>query len=294
MSTRVAVVTVALVAAAVAVAAAALLPLHSGRALPAPARPIAVQASFVPAAVEFGDPVTARVVVTLATSSVRASTLHLALGVSPLTQLGQIVERRVVRGGTTVVTYELRAACLSEACISPSGRRTVTPPGVVADIARDDGGRATATGTWAPLAVAGRVAPADVAAARLPFRAAVTPPPVTYRMRPATLAALLDAAAGILAAWGVGLGAAALLRARRRPQAGRRANELARALQLAREARTRPERDRRTAAGYVARLLGRRDAILARTAGELAWSRPGPTPDSLTELVDQVEQERPA
>jgi hypothetical protein len=294
MSTRVAVVTVALVAAAVAVAAAALLPLHSGRALPAPARPIAVQASFVPAAVEFGDPVTARVVVTLATSSVRASTLHLALGVSPLTQLGQIVERRVVRGGTTVVTYELRAACLSEACISPSGRRTVTPPGVVADIARDDGGRATATGTWAPLAVAGRVAPADVAAARLPFRAAVTPPPVTYRMRPATLAALLDAAAGILAAWGVGLGAAALLRARRRPQAERRANELARALQLAREARTRPERDRRTAAGYVARLLGRRDAILARTAGELAWSRPGPTPDSLTELVDQVEQERPA
>jgi hypothetical protein len=294
MSTRVAVVTVALVAAAVAVAAAALLPLHSGRALPAPARPIAVQASFVPAAVEFGDPVTARVVVTLATSSVRASTLHLALGVSPLTQLGQIVERRVVRGGTTVVTYELRAACLSEACISPSGRRTVTPPGVVADIARDDGGRATATGTWAPLAVAGRVAPADVAAARLPFRAAVTPPPVTYRMRPATLAALLDAAAGILAAWGVGLGAAALLRARRRPLAGRRANELARALQLAREARTRPERDRRTAAGYVARLLGRRDAILARTAGELAWSRPGPTPDSLTELVDQVEQERPA
>jgi hypothetical protein len=84
------------------------------------------------------------------------------------------------------------------------------------------------------------------------------------------------------------------LLARRRPRAGRRANELARALQLAREARTRPERDRRTAAGYVARLLGRRDAILARTAGELAWSRPGPTPDSLTELVDQVEQERPA
>jgi hypothetical protein len=294
MSTRVAVVTVALVAAAVAVAAAALLPLHSGRALPAPARPIAVQASFVPAAVEFGDPVTARVVVTLATSSVRASTLHLALGVSPLTQLGQIVERRVVRGGTTVVTYELRAACLSEACISPSGRRTVTPPGVVADIARDDGGRATATGTWAPLAVAGRVAPADVAAARLPFRAAVTPPPVTYRMRPATLAALLDAAAGILAAWGVGLGAAALLRARRLPPSGHHGNKPAPALQLAREARTRPERDRRTAAGYVARLLGRRDAILARTAGELAWSRPGPTPDSLTELVDQVEQERPA
>jgi uncharacterized membrane protein YccC len=143
--------------------------------------------------------------------------------------------------------------------------------------------------------VGGRVAPADVAAARLPFRADVTPPPATYRIRPATLAALLDAAAGILAACGVGIAAAALLRARRRPHAAtRRADELARALQLAREARTRPERDRRTAAGYVARLLRRRDATLARAAGDLAWSRPTPTPDSLTDLVDQVEEERPA
>jgi G:T/U-mismatch repair DNA glycosylase len=117
---------------------------------------------------------------------------------------------------------------------------------------------------------------------------------VTVWVRPATLAALLDGAAGILAACGIGLAAAALLRARRRPQAERRADELARALQLARDARTRPERDRRTAAGYVARLLGRRHGDLARTAGDLAWSRPTPTPDSLTELVEQVEQERPA
>jgi hypothetical protein len=293
MSRRVAVVTVALVAAVVAVAAAVLLPLRSGRALTAPGRPIAVQASFVPATVEFGDPVTARVVVTVATSSVRTSTLHVALGVAPLTQLGRIAERRVARGGTAVVTYELRAACLSEACISASGRRIVTPPAVEADVAQRDGGRATATGAWAPLAVAGRVTAADVAAARVPFRAAVTPPSVTYRIRPATLAALLDAAAGILAACGVGLAAAALLGARRRQQTGHRADELVRALQLAREARTRPERDRRTAAGYVGRLLGRRDATLARAAGDLAWSRPTPTPDSLTELVDQVEQERP-
>jgi hypothetical protein len=294
MSTRVAVVTIALVAAVVAVGVAALLPLRTGRTLPAPARPISVQASFVPATVEFGDPVTARVVVTLATSSVRASTLHVAVGIAPLTQLEKIAERRVTRGHTTVVTYELRSACLSEACISPTGRRTVTPPAVAADVVQRDGGRATATGAWAPLAVAGRVTAADAAAARLPFRAAVTPPPVTYRLGPATLAALLDAAAGILAACGVGLAAAALFRARRPPQAARRADELTRALQLAREARTRPERDRRTAAGYVARLLGRRHITLARTAGDLAWSRPTPTPDSLTELVDQVEQERPA
>jgi hypothetical protein len=294
VNARIGVVAISLAAATVAVAAAALLPLRTGRPLPAPARPIAVQASFVPAAVEFGDPVTARVVVTVATSSVRTSTLHVTLGVAPLTQLKKIAERRVTRGGTTVVTYELRAACLSEACISPSGRRTVTPAAVAAEVAQRDGGRATATGAWAPLVVAGRVAPADVAAARLPFRADLTPPPVTYRVRPATLAALLDAAAGILAACGAGLAAATFLRARRRPEPERSADELARALQLAREARTRPERDRRTAAGYVGRLLGRRNEPLARTAGDLAWSRPTPTPDSLTELVEQVEQERPA
>ena len=294
MNVRIAVVAVALGAAVIAVAAAALLPFGTSRALSAPAQPIAVQASFVPAAVEFGDPVTARVVVTLATSSVRTSTLHVTVGVAPLTQLGKIAQRRVTRGGTTVVTYELPTACLSESCLSSSGRRSVIPPAVAAEIARRDGGHATATGSWAPLSVTGRVVPADVAASRLPFRATVTPPPVSYRLKPATLAALLDAAAGLLAACGAGLAAAALLRARRRPQAERRADELARALQFAREARTRPERDRRTAAGYVGRMLGRRHEPLARTAGDLAWSRPTPTPDSLTELVDQVEQERPA
>ncbi len=294
MNVRVAVVAVALGAAVVAVAAAALLPHGTGGGLPAPGQPIAVQASLVPAAVEFGDPVTARVVVTLATRSVRTATLHVTVGVAPLTQLGKIAQRRVTRGGTTVVTYELPAACLSEACLAPSGRRLVTPPAVAAEITQRNGGHATATGAWAPLAVTGRVVPADVAASRLPFRGTVTPPPVSYRLKPATLAALLDAAAGLLAACGAGLAAAALLRARRRPQADRRADELARALQFAREARTRPERDRRTAAGYVGRILGRRHEPLARTAGDLAWSRPTPTPDSLTELVDQVEQERPA
>ncbi|MFZ1880113.1 MAG: hypothetical protein WAU41_08100, partial [Gaiellaceae bacterium] len=181
MNVRIAVVAVTLGAAVIAVAAAALLPFGTSRALSAPAQPIAVQASFVPAAVEFGDPVTARVVVTLATSSVRTSTLHVTVGVAPLTQLGKIAQRRVTRGGTTVVTYELPTACLSESCLSSSGRRSVIPPAVAAEIARRDGGHATATGSWAPLSVTGRVVPADVAASRLPFRATVTPPPVSYR-----------------------------------------------------------------------------------------------------------------
>jgi len=125
------------------------------------------------------------------------------------------------------------------------------------------------------------VTDADVSAARLPFRADTTVPPATFRIDPTTLAGLLVAAAIVLA----------VLR-RRRAREVEREDELARALRLARAARGRPERDRRAAAGHVARLLARRDDALAREADDLAWSRPSPTPEALTELVDDVEQER--
>jgi hypothetical protein len=279
--------------AALAVATAALLPLGETKTPAPPSRPIAVQASFTPGAVEFGDAVTARIVVTLDAHAVRPSSLHLAYGVAPLTQLGRTVERHATRGGLSVVTYELRAACLSDACVVESGRRTIVPHAVRADVARKDGGRANVTIAWSELAVAGRVTRSDLSVSRPPFRAAATPTPPTYRLQPGTLAALLDAAAAILAAGAAALVASALLRARhRRPD--EHPDELAHALQLARAARTRPERDRRAAVGYVARMLARRDASLARTAGELAWSRPSPSPDSLTELVDGVEQETQA
>jgi hypothetical protein len=277
-------------AAALAVAAAALLQLGATTTPAPPSRPIAVQASFTPGAVEFGDAVTARIVVTVDAHAVRPSSLHLVYGVAPLTQLGRTVERRATRGGLSVATYELRAACLSDACIAESGRRTVVPRAVRVEVARKDGGRASATAAWAPLTVAGRVTSSDLGAAPPPFRAAVASAPPTYRLRPGTLAALLDGAAAILAAGAAALVASAVLRARQRRPDGQ-PDELAHALRLARAARTRPERDRRTAAGYVARLLARRDAPLARAADDLAWSRPSPSPDSLTELVDGVERE---
>jgi hypothetical protein len=225
-----------------------------------------IHASFSPSAVQFGDATTARVVV-------NGDSSRLAFSVAPLTQLGPTR----VRHARGIVTYEMPVACLTSECASDTGRKVVTPPPI----------RGSA---WQPLTVDGRVDERDLRASRLPFRADTTPPSPTYRVRPTLLAAALDVAGAILALAGLTLVAVAVLRTRRRADA--QPDELTRALRLARAARDRPEPDRRRAAGYVARLLARREGDLARRADDLAWSRPAPTPDSLVELVEGVEREQ--
>jgi hypothetical protein len=231
-----------------------------------------VRATFEPSAVGFGDTATARVVVS------GADAPRAVFSVAPLTQLGPTRVRRA----DGVVVYETPVACLTEACVSPTGRVRIAPEPVRAG---------NATAGWRPLTVTGRVTDADVSAARLPFRGDTTVPPATFRLDPTTLAVVLVAAAIVLAVAGAVLVLLALRRTRRAREIERE-DELARALRLARAARGRPERDRRAAAGHVARLLARRDDRHARAADDLAWSRPSPTPDALSELVDEVEQER--
>jgi hypothetical protein len=70
------------------------------------------------------------------------------------------------------------------------------------------------------------------------------------------------------------------------------ADELERALRLAREAELRPPPDRRRAAGLLARLLGERNAALAGSASDLAWREPQPEPGALESLVGDVERGR--
>jgi hypothetical protein len=269
------------------------LPVWAGAAAAATAHPLTVRAVFVPGVVEFGDAVTARIVVTLDRNSVRTSSLRVVYGVAPLTQLGRTRERDVNRGGTQIVTYELRAACLTDPCVAASARRSIAPAAVHAVVTRTTGAALHATAAWEPLTVSGRVTAADLSAASPPFRVDTTPPAPSYRLRPSLLGALLDGAGAILVACAVGLAAAALLRARR-PSHPAQTDELTHALELARAARTRAEPDRRAALGHLARLLARRGTELAPAADDLAWSRPAPTPDSLTELVEDVERERPA
>jgi hypothetical protein len=269
------------------------VPLRTGARAGSPARPVVVRAAFEPSAVEFGDVVTARVVVTLDTRVVRPSTAHVVYDIAPLTQLGRATRKDSARGSLDVLTYEVHAACLSDACLSATGRRAVNPGAVHVDVAHEGrAGRVSTSARWVPLTVAGRVTRADLAPSTPPFRVSTALPSTTYRISPATLTTLLAAAAALLAACGVGLAVSAVSSARR--AAPDEPNELARALRLIRAARARPEPDRRSALGYAARLLTRRSPPLAGAADTLAWSRPAPTADSLSELATELERELPS
>lgn len=279
-----AVMRIALVAAALALAAAAavLLVGRSGSAPAiAPTAPVIVRSAFDPPAVEFGDALTARVVVLLDRDAVRPQTLKVTEDLAPLTQLAAPATVRTVRGRLETVSITTRVACLTDVCLT----RQLHFPRVRVTVS----GR-TASSRWKALAVKSRVTAADLAAANPRFQADTAPGAPSYRIAPATAATLLDIVAILAAIGAVALvGLQVLAHARRRPAAS---DELARALRLAREAEERPAPDRRRALGLIARLLGGEEDDLGRAADDLAWSEPKPEQQNVRELVSRVERER--
>lgn len=277
-------------AAVAAVAAlAALLLAHSGSAPAlAPTAPLAVAAGFDRSLVDFGDPVTAHVVVALDRDAVRPQTLRVVHDLAPFTALASPSETRTVSGRLETVSITQRVACFTAQCLA----RTIALPRVRATAARSGGGVATASAPWRRLRLRSRVTAADLAAPSPRFVADTAPGPPSYRVPPTTAAVILDVVAALAAA-----GAAALLalealgyfRERRHVVAG---DELARALGLVREAEQRPAADRRRALALLARLLESRDTTLERAASDLAWARPTPEPPAVDALVTRVEQER--
>lgn len=281
------------VALAVAVAAVLLL----GRAAPVrgvqPVRALTLRASFDPPAVQFGDRVIARAVVLADRSAVDTSRLRVAQDVAPLTPLGAARVTRTNRGGLTIVSYDQPAVCLSADCLAKTGSKKLHLPAAVAVAPRRSGGVAHAASAARVLTVDSRVAAGDLTAARPPFRADTSIPAVTWRIAPGTLALLLDALAVVLAVTAVGLAAwqITVIARRRARNTDARRSALERALALVQEAESRPPEDRRRAVGLLARVLRRRDGTLARTADDLAWSKPSPAPDELAALADRVGRE---
>jgi hypothetical protein len=280
----------AFVIAAAAVAAVLVL----GRAAPVhgvePVRPLTVRASFDPPAVEFGDRVVVRVVVLADRSALDTSRLTVTGDMAPLTSLGRTRISRATRGRLLVATYEQDAVCLSEECLAGTGSKPLRLQAARAEAPRRAGGVARASSDRRLLRVDGRVTAADLEPSRLPFRADTSPPAVSYRIAPDTLRLLLDVVAATLALAGVGFAAwqAVVVRSRGTPESR---GALERAVALVREAESRTPDDRRRAVGLLARVLQRRDATLAHTAGDLAWSEPEPAPTELAALADRVGRE---
>jgi hypothetical protein len=277
-------------AAAAAAAVAAVLLLARGGSAPAIAAtaPIAVRATFDRAVVEFGDPFTAQVVVTLDRNAVRPQTLKITNDVAPLTALAAPVTVRTVTGGLETVSITQQVACFTDPCLAP----TITLPKVHASATSASGVVSTRTTAWRRLQMRSRVTSADLAASTPRFAADTSPGPPAYRVAPATATRVLEIVAALGAAGAVALlalEASAFSRRRRRAVTG---DELARALRLAREAEGRPTPDRRRALALLARLLRSRDGALGSAASDLAWSEPAPEPPAVEELVARVERER--
>jgi hypothetical protein len=115
------------------------------------------------------------------------------------------------------------------------------------------------------------------------------PPVLTTRIDPGTLSLLLWMITAALALGAAALVAREALRARTTAREAR-TTELAAALAAVRAAAQGPEPERRRAVGVLARVLERVDGDHAGAAETLAWSEPGPEPERVLELADEVER----
>jgi hypothetical protein len=266
-----------------------LLVLAGVLAPPAAAAPLKARAGFADATVQFGELIHTRISVVV-DGSVRSGSVRIVDDPAPLTTVSLPHASRT--GDVIEVTRD--AICLASSCVSGTGSTTpkLAPATVTATL--KSGRSVRVVVAWPELTVRGRVTGGDLMHAQPPFRASLLPPAPTYRTAPGPLAWLFDAAALVLA---LAAAALVLVQVRRWDRSRGRAapaDELARALRLAREAEGRPAPDRRRAAGLLARLLGARDAALARSASDLAWAQPQPEPEALESLVGEVERGRSA
>ena len=272
-----------------AAATALFIARGGGTSSVAPTTPLSVKAALDRNAVEFGDPVSASVTVLADSRNVRASDIEVRQDLAPLTQLGRTQITRTERGRLLVLTYRTEATCLDQRCIANGRPKRVALAPVRVDVGGPGGG--TERASWPALQIRSRVLPGDVDQEDPPLRSDPTPPPVSYRISPDTLALVVTLVAVLLAVAGVLLGGWAVAGIVRRRRSGtRRLAGLERALALAREAEGRPPADRRARSGCSRGCSGAQRA-LADEAEELAWSAPAPQPASLADLVTQVERE---
>jgi hypothetical protein len=260
----------------------------------ASAAPLVVRATFDTSTVEFGAAIGTHVVVLLDGTRVRLGSLRIVADAVPLSPLSAAQTTRVVRGDTITVAVARTYSCFSSACVALNGDATPALPRVTATAVTQDGKTVRAAASWPTLHVRGRVSKADLARSRPPFLADTKPGSPSYRVKPSTLAWLLDGLAIALAFAAAALGAHTAVGLVRRRRVEPTADELERALRLAREAEARPVPDRRRALGLLARLLGSRDGRLSGAASELAWAETEPEGAALATLVADVEREVPS
>lgn len=288
----------ALAVAALAVLAAALAIVLLGPAAPtaaAPATALTVATSISPEPAFFGDPLTARIEVLLDSKRVDPASVRLEADFVPYTVATGPVRSSSRSGRLVSLGYRFPISCLSADCVPGPGIQRVVLPLLVVRARLLDGHETVVRASWPRIVLAPRVDDAALRTTPLGWRNQLAVPPISYRVSPGTLLALLLACAAAL-----GVGALALVGAeyarwmRMRNTRASAPSRLGLALTLARESMRRNPDDRRKALALLARVLAGNDSDadrFAAAAERLAWSRGRPDPDRVGALADEVERE---
>jgi len=277
------------------VVAAAVGLLALGRSVSAPragaTSATTVRTSFEPPVVQFGDPLTLHVAARFDNRVVLPGTFRLTSSVAPLTQLGPTRTERTRRGHLTVVSVSIPSVCVVEACVKRPGETRIHLPVVSGHVTGVDGRVRAVRATWPPLLIGSRIVSSDLSRASPPLRADTAPAPPTFRIAPSRLALLLDVLSVLLAATGIWIASRQVLALARRRRAAVDVDQLDIALRQVRQSESRPAPDKRRALGQLARILDRRELEHADATNDLAWSRPAPTTEGVSELAGVIESE---
>jgi len=286
--TRVGVVALLIIAAAIGL-------LALGRSVSSPhagaTSATTVRTSFEPPAVQFGDPLTLHIAARFDNRVVLPGTFRLTSSVAPLTQLGPTTTKRTSRGHLTVVSMSIPTVCVVEACVKRPGETRVKLPIVAGHVTGVDGRLRAVTAAWPPLLIGSRIVSSDLSRTSPVLRADTAPAAPTFRIAPDRLALMLDVLSVLLAATGIWLGSRQVLAIVRRRRETAEADQLDVALRQVRESESRTAPDRRRALGHLARILDRRGLDHVEATNDLAWSRPAPTTDGVSELAGRIESE---
>jgi hypothetical protein len=283
---------IALVAGLVVVGSGVALALglsQRGKSGPAPERPLAATATLGTHALSFGDPLSARLDVLVDPRRVDVASVRVRPRFTPWRIVSASAERHAAAG--TLLTYRYTLECLSPECVpgqSLAERRFL--PAFVFYRSRP-GGVVRRSVEWPTYRVATRLTSPDIGDPTVHLDADTSLPPVTYRIGPRTLQALLAALSALLVVAAGVLVYFALPR-RRAGAAEPDLPPLERALLLVRASTANGyPAERRKALGRLARALraeGRPE--LARAAVRLAWSSRPPSPEATSAFADRVEE----
>lgn len=204
MSARLVIALGAALAAAGAIAAAIALGLGGGSSEAEPraldgSEPIAIAATLTPAAHRVGDPVLARLDVTVDERVVDSSLVEVRAQFAPYELAGDVETATSHRDGVTTLSFSYTIQCLTSACVSDEGALELELPPALVSYVRSDTSRGVDAPTSWPVAIL--VARSGSGGGPVPAEATLGAlPQTTYAISPGLLRGLAIGLAALLIA----------------------------------------------------------------------------------------------